>query len=271
MMKRFALFSMVLILLLAGLCGTAERETVIDEAGLLTQSEEAELRTRSQEILAEYHFQVVFLLVRTTQGQYIRDFAADYYDYGGYGYGSGHDGMIFCVDMGTRSYYTVTTGSGEEIFTVPVLVAIEDDMIDDLSDGEYYSAFAKYLDDAEIILRRAANGESFSDVERVTLRTPAERTAAALPVIVIMSALIALIAVMIMRSGMKTARRRGAANSYIEGTPVISRRSDVYLYSTETRTRIQTESGSSGSRGGGGGGHFTGSSGSSHGGHGGHF
>ena len=269
MKKKFVLLSMVLILLLSGLCGLAEREAVNDEAGLLTKSEEDALRTRSQEILAEYHFQVVFLLVRSTQGQSIRNFAADYYDDGGYGYGPGHDGMIFCVDMGSRSYYTVTTGTGEDIFTVPVLEAIEDDMIEELSEGEYYTAFARYLDDVEIILRRAANGESFAGTEHVSLKTPAERTVSALPVIVIISAVIALLAVAIMRSGMKTARRRGAANSYIEGTPVISRRSDVYLYSTETRTRIQTESGSSGRSGGGG--HFTGSSGTSHGGHGGHF
>ena len=269
MRKRIVLFAVAFVLsVYCCLNAIAAGEVVSDDAGLLSASDEADLRARSQEILEEYRFQVVFLFVRSTQGKHIRDFAADYYDYGGYGYGAGHDGMIFCVDMGSRSYYTVTTGTGEEIFTIPVLEAIEEDMIDELSEGEYYLAFTRYLDDVEIILRRAANGESFTYAESVTLRTPVERTLAALPVIVILSAVIALIVLAFMRAGMKTARRRAAANSYIKGTPVISRRSDVYLYTTETRTRIQTDSGSSGSRGSG---HFTGSSGTSHGGHGGHF
>ena len=82
--------------------------------------------------------------------------------------------------------------------------------------------------------------------------------------------LAALIASLIFKSQMKTVRRKTGADRYIrKGSFSLTRVQDVYLYTSTTRTRIETSSPSG--RGGGGGGGFTGSSGTHHTGHGGSF
>ena len=134
MRKRIVLFAVAFVLsVYCCLNAIAAGEVVSDDAGLLSASDEADLRARSQEILEEYRFQVVFLFVRSTQGKHIRDFAADYYDYGGFGYGDSHDGIMLLLvlggGVGNRDYYILNTGRGEKIFTDSVMYDLEDDFL----------------------------------------------------------------------------------------------------------------------------------------------
>ena len=82
-MKKF------LILLLALLClavpAMAENR-VIDNANLLSSKEESALESTIQKIADEYQMDVVILLENSIS-KAPRYYAADFYDYGGYGYG----------------------------------------------------------------------------------------------------------------------------------------------------------------------------------------
>ena len=256
-MKKCVL-PLVLALLIA-LCGAAlaEEELVSDESGrYLSAAEIAELTRQSREIYDAWGLRVMLRITYDTKG-YSRDYnglrncANDIFNRAYYG----QDGMIFLVRMADRYCVTVTKKKGEEIFSRAILDEVEEDILHHLSDGEYYEAFSAYLKDIDSLLARHAKGESFYG-GNASLKTPAQRVVAALPMTGLFSAVITALVMLIVRSRMKTAKKRQSASDYISDS-ALTRQQDLYLYTTTTRTRIQTSS----SGGGGGSGHFGGSSG----------
>ena len=100
-----------------------------------------------------------------------------------------------------------------------------------------------------------------------------------LPMVLAVGLGVALIVVFILKGQMKTVRRKPDANSYVrDGSFQLTRAQDIYLYTTTTRRKIESDNnhgnhGSHGSHGGSGGGSstFTSNSGNSYGGRGGSF
>jgi len=277
-MKKF------LILLLALLCLAAPamaENRVIDHANLLTSKEESALESTIEKIAAEYRMDVVILLENSID-QSPRYYAADFYDYGGYGYGDSHDGILFLLSMEERDYFTLTTGSAIRAFTDYGLEQIHGDIVPYLSAGDYANAFQRYLIHVEKFLEQDRLGQQYdldhplrfdSDssafdygISYVSYSvSPLEQANAVFPIILIIALVIALITVFIMKGQMKTIRRKAGAASYVkEGSFQLTRQQDIYLYTTTRRRKIETNSSGGSST-------FRGSSGRSHGGGGGKF
>ena len=262
MKKRIGLLLVLLLcfLLVQPVLGD---EPVTDDTGrYLTASQILELKQKSLALLQKHGIRAVYLITSSLGEDLnrMRYYAADVYDDT---YGNNSDGVIFLV--AGRSYISVTTAKGEEILTTAVLDAIEDDVVGYLRDGDYAGAFSRYLDDLDSVLVRYENGERFSEY-RFSLKTALQRAVAVLPILALFSAVVTSIVILIRRSKMKTAKKKETASSYAIGAE-LTRRSDVYLYTTTVRHKIETSSGG-GSHGGGG--HFSssgGGHGSSHGGH----
>jgi len=254
MMKR--LLPLLLALLLCAPCALSEMERVVDPSNVLTADTEARLTEKIQKIADQYQFDVVILNIGDIGSYTTYDFAADYYDYGGYGYGETHDGIMLLLVTDTRDYYLMNTGSAERIFKDSVLTDIEDDILPYLRKNRYEEA-------EELFVQKVEN--------RLEAVTPLGRAKRLFPLLMIVGAGIALIVVFSMKAGMKSVRRkRGAANYIQDGSFRLDRSQDIFLYSTTTRRRIETQSGPRiGGSGGGGG--FTGHSGTHHTGHGGKF
>lgn len=260
MMKR--LFALALALLLIALPAIAEQraasvQRVFDEADLLSAATENSLQEAIDGIRQQFSFDVVVVTVPHTSGQEPMYFAADFYDYGGFGLNETHDGILLLIVSSTRKYFMLNTGVAEQIFTDSVLYEIEDDVVPRLRQNDYNGAASAFVRGVR---------------QRLTLMTPAGRANAALPVTSIAGLVIALITTLIMKAQMRTVRRKSNAAQYVRrGSFSLTRSQDIYLYTTTTRTRIETSSGSSGGHGGHSGGGFTGSSGTHHSGHGGSF
>ncbi len=274
-MKRFLLF--LSLFLLIALPALADNR-VFDDADLLTQAEETALNDTIARIGADYRFDVVLHTTPSARGQSVRMYAADYYDEGGFGYGANADGLIFVISMAERDYYTVTTGSGIRMFTDYGIGQIGGHIAPYLSSGDYFGAMTRYLSDVERFIIQATRGADsgrsgaytpYDYDEPVVLRAPAERLADVAPIILVAALVIALIVVLIMRAGMKSARRQSGAGDYVvRGSLNLTRREDIYLYTTTVRTKIESNTGGGGR---GGSSTFSGSSGRSHGGGGGKF
>ncbi len=251
-MKR--LIALLAVLLCIALPALAEQR-VFDEADLLSASAESALEEAIDAIRRDYEFDVVVATVPHTNSMEIQYFAADFYDYSGFGFHSTHDGILLLISSSTRQYYILNTGVGERIFTDSVMYRMEDDFLPSLRRNDYAGAAAIFVRDVG---------------DRLNRFTPFGRANAALPFLAGGGLLAALIASLIFKSQMKTVRRKTGADRYIrKGSFSLTRVQDVYLYTSTTRTRIETSSPSG--RGGGGGGGFTGSSGTHHTGHGGSF
>ena len=268
-MKKF------LILLLALLClaipAMAENR-VIDNANLLSSKEESALESTIQKIADEYQMDVVILLENSIS-KAPRYYAADFYDYGGYGYGDSHDGILFLLNMGERDYFTLTTGRAISAITDYGREQMEERFVPYLSSGNYYLALTLYLDMAEDLFAQAQSGRPY-DVgnplyvdESGNFYAPSalEMANQVFPIVLIIALVAALITVFIMKGQMKTIWRKAGAASYVkEGSFQLTRQQDIYLYTTTRRRKIETNSSGGSST-------FRGSSGRSHGGGGGKF
>lgn len=143
---------------------------VTDDADLLTAEQEEALLEKIEYIHNTYNFDVVFHTTMSTDGQYIADYADDYYDYNGYGYGNTYDGLLFMLNMnhneeGNREYFTSTCGNGLYLFTD---YAFADDggfinfqILPYLRAGDYWGAFNTYIYYVEEFLIQAQSGAPY--------------------------------------------------------------------------------------------------------------
>ncbi len=264
-MKKILIILFVL-LLLAPAVRAAELPLVVDGAGLLTEAELSDLTEEAERISAEYEMDVVIVTVHGMDGKSAQNYAADYYDYEGYGQGPDKSGVMLLLSMQYRDWYILTTGAAIGTFTDYGLEKIDEDVIRYVSDGKYAEGFARFLRDAEIFIKQDAAGEPYDVDRHVQLKTWSERALGVLPWMLGASVLVAAAGLFILARGMNTARPQHSANRYVrEGSMAITRMGDYFLYHTQTRVKIPKNQSSGGSS------TFKGSSGTSHGGRGGKF
>jgi hypothetical protein len=238
---------------------------VVDNADVLTDEEEVNLSQKLDEISERQKIDVVILTVKDeTDKNNIKMYAADYYDYNGYGFGENADGIILVMDYGTRAWGIVTTGKGMNIFTDAGQEYMTNKFMHYLSDGDTYKGFETYADLCDKFIEQyVTEGEAY-DVGHL----PKDRNM--LVVIggsVIPALILAAIICSVLTSQLKTVRGQYKADNYaVKESFYISDAMDFFLYKNVTRTKIEKSSSSSG-----GSSSFTGSSGRSHGGSSGSF
>ena len=250
-MKRILILAFLLLLLTSP---ALAEQRVFDRAGLLSSATEARLEEEIAAIGREKAFEVVVATVPDTNGKRIEYFAADFYDYGGFGYTDSKDGILLLIVSSTRAYYMLNTGSAERIFGDSALDDIEEEMLPALRRNDY-----------------DAGAEAFVRVVGRTVAeyTPLNLTMRLLPLIVLGGLVIGGITVAMFRASMRMVRRQYSASKYVrQGSFRLTRAQDIYLYTTTQRVRIVTNNSRGGGHSSGG---FHGSSGVHHTGRGGHF
>ncbi len=280
------------VLLLIALClaitASAERTLplLVDDADVLTENEErlllAELETMTQDLSCE----IAVVTVSSLGGKHVQDYADDYYDDNGYGYGSGDDGVLLLLAMDEREWAITTYGTAMYALSDSALYYIEEQMLPDLRRGDYYEGFqtfaegcSRYIryylapdegdkDDPWISFVEDPNfGEDYGYGESFDIK-------GTLLVAVGIGVAVAFIVVSAMKSQLTSVRSRHEANAYIRADGIrLTDCRDVFLYRNVTRIRRDTDNhhhGGGGSRSGGFSSHRS-SSGRSHGGRSGRF
>ena len=119
----------------AGFAGDKDR--VVDDADLLSASEETALREKLDEIRVRQKMDIVIVTAETLNGAAPADYADDTYGYNGYGYGNNKDGLLLLISMEDRDWYISTTGYGITAFTDAGIQYIGSKIKEPLSDGDY--------------------------------------------------------------------------------------------------------------------------------------
>jgi uncharacterized protein len=237
---------------------------LVDDANLLTSSEEAELLEKLDEISERQQCDVVIVTVNSLGGKTAQDYADDFYDYNGYGFGKGRDGMLLLVSMGTRDWYISTTGFGAKAITDAGIEYISEKFVSDLSGGYYADAFNTYAKLCDSFITQAKEGNPY-DVGQMP---KASLPWMVYPMCLIVGIIIAFIATLTMKGQLETVRFQAAASDYMKKDGVhLTGQRERFLYRNVTRIPIPQKS--SGGRGGSSMHHS--SSGRSHGGGGGKF
>lgn len=286
------ILSLILCLLLAvGMIPFAQASTpkVIDDAGLLTDSQRQKLEEKAQQIADEYDMDVVIVTVWSLNGKSAEAYADDYFDDNGYGIGSDYSGTLFLLSMKYRDWAISTCGDSIYALTDYGIELLFESCKDYLSDDDYYRAFDVYLDQLAGFYRAYEDGNPIdgyhnSDVDDYIIYDPNDSagvlhydqkpTTADLIRMVVIGVVVGLaigaLVLLVMRGSMNTFRPQRNASSYIpDGSFRLTQSRDVFLYSNVTKTRRESSS-SGGSRGGGSSIHRS-SSGRSHGGRSGKF
>lgn len=242
------------------------KDYVVDNADLLTQTEENELSEKLQDISDELQFDVVVVTTNSIGSKTATEYADDYFDYNGYGRGSNNDGVLFLVDMGDRKWAISTSGYGIEAIVDSALDDMEEEIVPYLKSGDYDGAFNEFADLTYDIVNDAKNGKSYSNSTTSTTKNH-KNIGTNLIVAFSIGAGISLIIILVYRSKLKPVKFEKEAKEYIvPGSFNLRRSDDVFLYFNITKVPIPKNNDSDDS-----GSFHSSSSGSSHGGSSGSF
>ena len=245
---------------------TRQKDRLLDNADLLSSSEEAELLRELDDLSEKQRCNVVILTVDSHSGS-IEAFADDYFDYNGFGADYDDAGVLFMLSMETREWAISTSGAGISAFTDYGQEVMTDKMLPYLKDGDYYNAFKTYIDRSDYYLDLYHEGTPFD------IQNNKEKTDPLFHIFlsIVIGLVTAIIPILAMKSKLKTVRINNSASEYRthEGINLQVHR-DHFISSNVTKMRKAENNNSS--RGGlGGSSIHTSSSGHSHGGSHGHF
>jgi uncharacterized protein len=236
MKKTFIIILCLLMTLLAlhtSVFATNETK-VVDNADILTESQEANLEKEARSLVAEYSMDVVILTVLGTNGEDIMDLADDYFDYNGYGIGSKNSGVILVLDMSGREWWLSTCGDTIDALTDYGQEKLMDEVIPYFSDGNYYDGFRTYLAQLDVYFGAYERGEPIDRGTNYFL---------IVAVALVVGALVGWITILVMKSGMKTIKPQRSAQSYVnQNSFKILRQRDMFFYSRTSKTRKPSSS-----------------------------
>ena len=235
------------------------QERIIDNAGLLSQQEKANLMGLIASAASNYNFDLVIVTEKNIGASSPMQYADDFFDNNGYGLGQNRDGALFLLVTDSRDYWFSTSGSGIRILNSAAGNKLENSVVKSLREGNFYGAFNAFLLDWEEFLALDAKGRRYNFFQ--------QWNAVLVLIAWVIAFAIGLIIVQVWKSRMNTALAQTQAAAYmVPGSLAFKEKKDSFLFCTVTKTKLQTENSSSG-----GGGVHTGSSGRSHGGRGGKY
>jgi uncharacterized protein len=209
MNKRIiALLAVVLIFALSIISVSAENQLplLIDEADLLTESEEASIAEKLANIKKEYDLDIVFLTVNSIGDKTPKEYADDYYDNNGYG----EDGALLLIAVDENKRYVSTRGS----------------CIDKIDNVELGSEISAYLDNKNYV--SAVNG--FVDYVD---KAYSFNLVFNLAISVGIGFIVAYIIASSMKGKLKSVRMQTGAANYVKANSMnVTASRDIFLYRT---------------------------------------
>lgn len=281
-MKR-NIISLLLCLLLCSfvlnVSAASSLPLVIDNADLLSNEERIDLEDAAQSLRTVYEMDVVILTEQSLNGKSAQSYADDYYDENGYGYGENYSGLMFLLAMEEREWYISTCGDAIYAFSDYGLDMLGEQVVPYLSAGAYYEGFSVFLDTLPDYFEAYQQNDPIDDYHEpyypeyrgdVVYYEPQHEVTFwnVLPTSLLIGIVVAIVVILIMRSGMNTKKKQYSAGDYLkQGSYHLRRHQDMFLYSQVSKVRRQQNTSSSG----GGSSVHRGSSGRSHDGRGGRF
>ena len=234
------LFVFLLVAALAVSAAAAEYlPHLVDEADLLTPSQEAQLETELASLSKKWNMDIVVVTADDLDGASSVAYADDFYDYGGYG----KNGILWLIDMENRKSTISTSGYGITVFTDAGQDYIQDRIAPMLTEEKYAEGIETYITLCDDFCRQADEGAPY-DVGNL----PKE------PFNVMLSAFIAIFAAIIVSSvgggilkgQLKSVHAKAEAADYMKpGSLQLTEARDFFLYRHIDRREKPKSGGSS--------------------------
>ena len=253
---------------------TRQKERLLDNADLLTDSQEKELLSTLNSLSEKWKCNIVLLTVNSHNGP-IQDYSDDYFDYNGFGADYNNSGILFMLSMEDREWAISTCGSAIQAFTDYGQEYLVNNMMPYLRNGDYSGAFNQYATTCDYLLSLYSKGTPY-DVGYKPPKTT-EEILQYLLISILIGLVTALFPILGMKSQLKTVKTATNAFNYQSTLGLkLKVKSDNYIRTTVSKVPIPKNDGNSGGGGGrsssfGGSSTHVSSSGTTHGGSHGHF
>lgn len=205
----------------------AEERFLYDDADLLTDSEEAALVQKLEQISHAHNTQLVIAALPSLDGSDIDDYVEYLYDSMGFGYGETREGVLLLVCMDPREYRILSNGYAG--------VAIGPDQVDTLCDfmelylpkESYVAAFNSFADQCDEMLAYYEAGSPFQFGKNLAIS-------------LVIGLVVGLIVALILKGQLKSVRKQYTAHVYVkQGSMQVDLKQDIFLYRNVTRTKKQ--------------------------------
>lgn len=247
-------------------------DRVVDLAGVIDSNTLAELNRMADEVSEQYACDVAAVIVKSLGGKSVVEYADDFYDYNGYGYGQNKDGILLLLSLEERDFDFTGEGYGAVAFTDYGRENYLSPRFKEYLRGsrggvdDWAGAIRCYITDCGTLLEQAREGEPYD----VHYDTPAvrENTRANTGLAAIISVIVGFFSGGIpagaMKRKLKSVEKNYGAANYVRGGLQMRRSDDRFLYANVHKTPIPRQEHRSSSGGGGGSTMHFSSSGHSH-------
>lgn len=242
-------------------------ELFVDNAELLTPDEWEALNNKLADISNAHQVEVAVVTVNSLDGKGVKEYADDFYDYNGYGYGENDDGILLLLAMDTREWAITTYGSAIRTFTDYRQSCIMNDagVLEDFGKSNYDDGFNTFADECNRWLTVTAEGYdddtddigwpsgylSDPDTPKDTIKQARKFPVTYILIAIAAGLLVAFVVMKIIAAPLKSVAKQSGANNYIvPGSMSVTNAGDIFLYSNVTRTAKPKDNDSSYSGGG---------------------
>lgn len=216
---------------------------VQDDAGLLTSEEEEDLERECARVSEQYNTGVYIITTPDFGGGDIKDWQSRIFTEYGLGTDTKGSGVMLAISMAERDWGLVGFGKAQEAFTTYGRERLGEKILSDLSDGEFFDAFEKYVSMAEDYLTAAEKGKPYTEDHPYG---EGWRIPLIIGVSFLLSFGVSLGVVLSWKKSMNTRVLRDGAMEYMRADSFqLYNQTDRFLYHTMTRTKRQTENNSS--------------------------
>ena len=239
------IFCMTLALPAAAMDGGEHPPRLVDEAELLTGDEESSLVDKLDAVSDKWQCDVTIVTVDSLGSKTATEFADDYFDYNGYGYGNNDDGIMLVISMENRDWAITTHAFGIEAFTDAGQEFIMNKVIPPLGNESYYEAFSIFADQCDDFLEKARAGEPY-DSHNLPKESHAKLYILWIIPCLIAGAILAFVLTIKEKKSLKSVMKKVGAGEYI-GKVEINEKHDKFLYRNLDKVLIHDDDDDSGS------------------------
>ncbi|THE10031.1 TPM domain-containing protein [Bacillus timonensis] len=139
----------LLIMLTFATAAFANTEFVFDQANLFSETELVELQEQASKLTEQFQMDIRIVTTNNSEGKSARQYASDFYDSHGFGYGETEDGILYLIDMDNREVYIFTRDRIVDYFPDYTVEDILDRVYPYLTEGSFGESAKTFLSDLE--------------------------------------------------------------------------------------------------------------------------
>ena len=236
MKKILAFFGIILLTISMPLSAKAAPARLVDDAGLLTAQEAAEVLNELDSVSNDIGMDVVVVTVPSLNGREVNDYTISLHDQSGYGMGEDNNCTMLLICPESRDY--CIRGFGYKYFSDSVFEDIADSLY--LSNEDYHYSFMTFASEVKYQYEIASMNGGRGPFEGMKK----------LGIALVIGLIVAGAYLLSLKNQLKSVRRQSGAADYTRsGSFNLETSRDHFLYSQITKTEIPKNDSSSSSSG----------------------